>query len=242
MSEMLKTTASGGMLYDPSLAGKPGEEIFDESYWLARGRLRATAGGRGKILFVDAGQGRSWVLRHYHRGGFVARLFADQYLWMGATRTRSFREWRLLHTLARRGLPVPSPVAARYCRSGFWYRADLITAELPPSRTLAEAITGARLPDETWQAVGRTIGRFLRAGVHHADLNAHNILLAADHAVFVLDFDRGRLRPRGPWEGAVLARLRRSLEKIRGQRRDARFHESDWQLLAAACKEEADGG
>lgn len=241
MSETLKATASGGMLYDPSLAGKPGEAIFDEDFWRAQGRMRATAGGRGKVLFVDAGQGRRWVLRHYRRGGLVARLFSDQYLWMGATRTRSFREWRLLHELARRGLPVPPPVAARYSRRGFWYRADLITVELPPNRTLAEAITGARLPDQAWRAVGRTIGRFLKAGVHHADLNAHNILLAANDAVFVLDFDRGRLRPRGPWEGTVLARLRRSLEKIRGQRLDVRFHESDWQLLAAACTEAADG-
>lgn len=48
-------------------------------------------------------------------------------------------------------------------------------------------------------------------GVHHADLNAHNILLADDGAVYVLDFDRGRIRARGAWENNVLARLHRSL-------------------------------
>ena len=77
------------------------------------------------------------MLRHYRRGGAVARLSGDAYLWTGAGRTRSFAEWRLLRQLRRWDLPVPRPIAARYVRQGLAYRADLITGELTTRRTLA---------------------------------------------------------------------------------------------------------
>src|SRR4029453_11025308 len=63
-----------------------------------------------------------WVLRHYRRGGLIAKLSQDSYLWTGAARTRSFAEWRLLAELRRRGLRVPAPIAARYVRGLFTYR------------------------------------------------------------------------------------------------------------------------
>src|SRR5690606_33396071 len=140
--------------------------------------------------------------------GLMAKVSQDSYLWTGAERTRSFREWRLLAELRRRGLPVPAPIAARYERGGFTYRADLITEMLPGTRTLADAIDGQDLPEAGWRAVGSTIAAFHRQGVHHADLNANNILLGANGTdVYLLDFDRGRIEPRGPWEQAVIARL-----------------------------------
>jgi 3-deoxy-D-manno-octulosonic acid kinase len=39
------------------------------------------------------------------------------------------------------------------------------------------------------------IARFHRAGVWHADLTAHNILLEVRGVPWLLDFDRGRIRP-----------------------------------------------
>ena len=109
-----------------------------------------------------------------------------------------------------------------------------MTEHLPNTRTLADAITGAQLSRASWEAIGRTIARFHREGVHHADLNANNILLA-DSQVYVLDFDRGRIEPRGAWEQAVLARLRRSLDKIKDLRADVRFGEQQWQWLLKAA-------
>jgi 3-deoxy-D-manno-octulosonic acid kinase len=197
--------------------------------------LQEIAGGRASIAIVNSGAER-WVLRHYRRGGFIARISRDRYLWLGESRTRSFAEWRLLAELRRRGLPVPAPVAARYVRSPLTYRADLITEQLPNTLTLADAITGAELPRESWQAVGTTIARFHREGVHHADLNAHNILLGSgtEQNVYLLDFDRGEIRNRGGWEQDVLARLRRSLEKIKTQRPNVVFGEEQWNWLLAA--------
>ena len=216
------------MLYDGSCLDQPREEIFDVAYWRARGALEQASGGRGTVAFVRQG-GQQWVLRHYRRGGLVARIVDDAYLWTGAERTRSFVEWRLLRQLRQWGLPVPRPVAARYTRAGLVYRADLITEELPTRTTLAKALASDALDDSAWRGVGRCVARLHAKGVHHADLNAHNLLLGRDGSVYVLDFDRGRIRARGAWESAVLERLRRSLAKVTATLPAGRFDAAAWQ-------------
>jgi len=227
-------TARGAMLYDASCIGQPREEIFDPSYWRARGALEESAGGRGTVAFVREG-GQRWVLRHYRRGGLVARVFDDTYLWTGAERTRSFAEWRLLRQLREWQLPVPRPIAARYSKSGLVYRADLITEELPARTTLAQALRSGPPGAALWRATGSCIARLHAHGVHHADLNAHNILVGAGDSVYVLDFDRGRIRARGAWEQTVLERLRRSLTKVTTGLPPGRFDESAWQSLLQGC-------
>lgn len=228
-------TAGGGILYDASRLGKPCDELFSRSHWASRGALQEIAGGRSSIAVLNTGS-QAWVLRHYRRGGWMAKLSQDRYLWAGASRTRSFAEWRLLAQLRRKGLPVPAPIAARYVRGLFTYRADLITELLPATRPLADAITGSDLPEAGWRAVGKSIAAFHGEGVHHADLNANNILLGTDVNVYWLDFDRGRIRARGSWEEQVLARLRRSLLKVKGQRADVRFGEREWRWLMSEAR------
>lgn len=229
ISERFLPVPRGGILYDAARIRKPDAAMFTREYWAARGALEEQMGGRGSVCVLKAEEG-DWILRHYRRGGFAARIATDGYLWLGADATRSFREWRLLAELQRLELPAPSPVAARFERVGLYYRADIITVRLPDARTLAQVLTERALDPETWQAIGRTLARFHAAGVHHADLNAHNILLAPD-GVYLLDFDRGRIRPRGGWEAQVLARLKRSLEKLRGQRAGFHFEQGDWEAL-----------
>lgn len=231
--EQSLAVSGGGILYDASRLRKPEAAWFTRDYWRRQGALHEVAGGRGSVCFLRTTED-AWVWRHYRRGGFVAKLLSDQYLWLGAERTRSFAEWRLLARMCALGLPVPAPVAAGYMRSGLIYRADLITAELPGSRTLANAISAVPLPPESWREVGRVIADFHRHGVQHADLNAHNILFcevgADSSAVYLIDFDRGRIRERGGWEQDVLARLRRSLEKV-GRQRGANFGVDEWNWL-----------
>lgn len=233
--ETLVRTARGAMLYDASRTGQLDERVLDREYWRARGALEEAAGGRGTIAFVHEGD-RRWVLRHYRRGGLVARLLDDTYLWTGEDRTRAFREWRLLDLLARAELPVPRPVAACYRRSGLLYRADLLTEELPTRLTLARALEATPLEPAVWRATGHSIGRLHAHGVHHADLNAHNLLLGPRGMVYVVDFDRGRVRRRGAWEQAVLARLRRSLEKVTAGLPAGRFDEAAWNELLEGCR------
>lgn len=205
-------TGGGAILYDPSRTGNA-PRLFEREHWLARGALRDAQGGRGAVAFLQEGAGEL-VLRRYRRGGLAARVSRDRYLWLGEARTRAWREFRLLHTLHSRGLPVPAPVAARYERRGLTYQAELVTVRLPHSRSLADRWLAGGMRDEDWRAAGRCIGRFHAAGVQHADLNAHNVMLGAGGEVWLLDFDRGRLRRPGRWQGRVLKRLARSLAKL----------------------------
>lgn len=229
--EALARGAGGAMLYDASCLHHPDAAVFEPAHWQAQGALESARGGRGTVAFVRTAADQRWVLRHYRRGGLMARLVDDQYLWTGADRTRSFREWRLLRQLRVWGLPVPQPVAARYQRAGLFYRADLITAELPVRLTVAQALQSDPLPAAAWRAIGACVGALHGRGVQHADLNAHNLLLGAGNAVYVLDFDRGRIRGRGAWEQAVLERLQRSLRKVTTGLPADRFGEAQWHAL-----------
>ena len=203
----------GAILFDPDLVDAPGPQIFDRTYWRERGALTERAGGRGTIHFIDDGQ-RHWALRRYLRGGMPAFLSRRHYLWCGEERTRSFHEMRLLQALRQRGLPVPAPVAALYRRGLLTYSAQLITERIPGARPLSDLIATGGMDDARWTAIGRCLRGFHDAGVHHADLNAQNILLDPQGAVWVLDFDRGREREPGPWRERALQRLARSLEKM----------------------------
>lgn len=228
--------AGGAMLYDASLAGQAQDEIFEPEHWSQCGSVERAAGGRGSVLFLREGE-RRWVLRHYRRGGAVARLLGDRYLYTGEDRTRAFREWRLLGALVGFGLPVPRPVAARYRRQGLFYLADLLTGELPSRLTLARSLAEGPLTVARWTEIGRCIGAFHAQGVRHADLNAHNIVLGPGADVYLLDFDRGCILPRGAWEDAVLARLERSLLKLARDLPGDRFGPAQWQLLLAGCRD-----
>lgn len=205
--------AGSAIVYDARLPETPSDSWFEPSWWQSQGRMRQAAGGRGGIAFIDTPVGQC-VLRHYRRGGWVAPLLGDRYLWSGRNRTRGFAEFGILAELSRRGLPAPVPVAARYRRRGPYYRADLITRTIEGARTLAEVIGERRLDARLAGQVGELVARFHAAGVDHADLNAHNILVAADR-LWLVDFDRGEIRAPGTaWKLGNLARLKRSLLKV----------------------------
>lgn len=208
-------TETGAILYDPSRLDHPTAADFDPQALAAAGRVVGTATGRGSAWFIAPSRpgGAATVLRHYRRGGLVARLVADRYLWRGAEATRAFRELRLLAALEALGLPAARPVAARYLRSGAAYRADLLTLAIPGARPLAARL-GERLAPALWWRIGATIRAFHDAGVRHADLNAHNVLLDGDGAVYLIDFDRGAQVAPGAWRERNLGRLERSLTKL----------------------------
>jgi 3-deoxy-D-manno-octulosonic acid kinase len=205
--------ADGTILFDATRAPQVDPRWFSPDYWRERGALRTQSGGRGGVAVVDTPAGEA-VLRHYRRGGMVARLLGDRYLFTGRRRTRSDREFRLLVELERRGLPVSPPLAARFVRHGFRYSADLMTLRIPQAATLAERLQQGAFTLALAGQVGVLIARFHREGAWHADLNAHNILVAPD-GLYLIDFDRGRLRgvSRG-WRHANLDRLKRSLVKL----------------------------
>jgi 3-deoxy-D-manno-octulosonic acid kinase len=203
----------GALLHDAALTEGAELRWFDREHWLASGAVGLETSGRGDVLIVDRGAD-SWVLRHYRRGGLIARFVEEHYLWLGRDRTRAFRDWRLLARLHESGLPVPKPVAAAVQRSGPIYTADIITVYLPGTRKLSAFIAAGETPEACWPAAGRVVAALHNRGVDHPDLTAHNLLLDERGAVFVVDFDNTAIRPPGRWQDAGLERLRRSLRKV----------------------------
>jgi 3-deoxy-D-manno-octulosonic acid kinase len=191
----------GAILHDVAYIGQAQPEWFSPAHW-DRCARPVDSGGRGGAWFVDAPFGKA-VLRHYLRGGLAASFSRDGHLWRGVARVRSFHEYRLARKLHREGLPVPEPIAALYRRQGAGYRAAILLRRIEGVRSLADRAATAT-GDAPWEEAGRLVARLHRAGLDHADLNAHN---------------RGRQRiPATGWRERNLARLERSLLKLRGQR------------------------
>ena len=231
MQERISKDASGATLFDAALLPQVEPEWFAPDHWTGLGALKSQAGGRGGVALVRTPIGEC-VLRHYRRGGLVQSLLGDQYLWAGAERSRPFAEFRLLGDIAGLGLPGPAVVAARYCRQGPFYTADLITRRIADVQTLAQCLMAGQLDAELAEAVGDVVARFHRAGIWHADLNAHNVLVAPT-GLYLIDFDRGRLRtPAAGWQQGNLQRLQRSLRKLGAAAQGtAAFEALIWQPL-----------
>lgn len=165
----------------------------------------------------------------------AARFSRDRFWWRGPSRIRSFDEFRLLRELRGKGLPVPTPIAAIYWRSGGFYRAAILLDRLQNARArLGRLGRGRRRRLAIWPRAGELIARMHRAGLDHADLNAHNLLFDAGGRGWVIDLDRGRIRiPATAWREANLQRLERSLLKLRGARSEERVREDVRRLREA---------
>jgi 3-deoxy-D-manno-octulosonic acid kinase len=227
----IQSDSAGTIVFDADLAPQVGHDWFVPEAWAKAGCLRSRGGGRGAVSFVDTPAG-ACVLRHFHRGGMVATILGDRYLWSGREKTRSFAEFRLLSSMRKAGLPVPQPVAARYVRSGLYYTADLMTRRIDHACTLAQSLEQGHLDSTLARNTGMLIARFHRHGIWHADLNAHNILVTRN-TLYIIDFDRGEMRaPAASWQQANLQRLRRSLVKL-GAAADGetRFEHRIWSPL-----------
>jgi 3-deoxy-D-manno-octulosonic acid kinase len=225
------------VIYDASRFSACDPQWFDEGYYRANGAVIHSTTGRGGVLLLKRSD-ETWVLRHYHRGGFVAKLVYDHYLWTGSDRNRAFREWRLLAHMHSLGLPAPRPIAARVVRAGPLYQADIVTRLIPDTQPLSSVIRAASVADEQWLAIGAMLRAFHQAGVDHPDLTAHNVLLGSASSVFLVDFDNARQRLPGPWSRMGLARFERSLRKVAletGTEFDARA----WQLVRRAYSDDA---
>mgnify|MGYP006421682893 CR=1 FL=1 len=231
----------GSFVVWPEDGPRPDATWFDPAALAAAGHTGAsgTAGRGATVLF--AADDRRLVLRHYRRGGLVRHLSDDLYLRTGLRNSRPWRELALLTRLHAGGMPVPRPIAARVAPTAALsplYRGDLVTEYLPGTRTLAEALRNGPLDTATWPQIGVTIARFHALAVDHADLNAHNLLLDEADNVYLIDFDRVRLRlrPRGRWCHGNLARLHHSLGKLWRTEPEFAFGEGEWQRLLAGYR------
>ena len=232
MTETVERTKNGAILYDKAIINQISDERFTPEGWLhaevLTGSLRS--GGRGNTMFVG-NVPRQFVLRHYQRGGLLGKLVRDTYMFSGGDLTRSFMEWRLLDKLAANNMNVPRPAAARFCRRGTFYTADLITVRIPDVVSLSQYIAAEDRDETFWQSVGAAIWKFHEAGVYHADMNAYNVQVDKDGDIWMLDFDKGALKSPGPWQQQTLSRLHRSLRKVLDLDPRLYFRAVNWEQL-----------
>jgi len=215
------------ILYDDRLMNEIDENIFETDFWKMDKEAQPQLMGRGTVYFVKI-QDQPCVLRHYNRGGLVTKLILDKYLWIGEHNTRSFKEWRLLNDMVKKRLPVPAPVAARYVRNGIYYKADIITREIPDIESLSDKLLGNSMTEKLWENIGECIVKFHNHGVFHMDLNADNIQIDQNNQVFLLDFDKGKVsEPSRRLSDSNLMRLRRSIAKVT-QLKQLAFPNSGW--------------
>jgi 3-deoxy-D-manno-octulosonic acid kinase len=230
----VQPTRNGAIIFDVRRIPHVDEAWFEPAQASRVDASATRVAGRGAITFFDT-PFAACVLRHYRRGGLVATINSDRYLFTGRARTRGFREFRLLARLHAAGLRVPAPLFARYVRSGLMYRADLVTERIPGGRTLADHLATGTLDVALAERVGRAIGEMHVLKVWHADLNAHNVLTDSAGEVWLLDFDRSEFRKSKPqWRQANLDRLYRSFLKLRARQLMPDFDAKFWSQLLAA--------
>ncbi len=145
-------------------------------------------GGRGGTRRVKLG-GRILYLRKCLRGGLMRYLTRDLYLLRPA---RPLVE--LMVTEKARAAGCRVPVVAGVCveEAGVFYRGWVVTEEIPGVVPWFRCYQEADNPERgrLLAAAGRAMRGLNAAGVYHADLNVHNLLVCADGEVAIVDFDK----------------------------------------------------
>ncbi len=179
--------------------------------------------GRAPAFASELGDGcGNVVVRHAMRGGLIGKTGTDLFL----PPTRGLRE--LVNSLRLRlaGVLTPEVVAIVSYRAGpLLRRSDVATREIANSHDLSvvlREIPAGADRESCLRATGKLLASLTRAGAHHPDLNARNVLITwhteKGASAHVLDVDRIRFHvPGDPMvAGANLERLIRSLNKLRG--------------------------
>ena len=217
--------------YDADIFKNIDDVSFNSHVWAQRSSIVGFAEGRGTTFFVQH-QGQDFVLRHFQRGGFIAKMSKEKYVWLGLRFSRAWQEWKLLENMLEKGLPVPQPAAVNVERTGLLYTADIMMHRIPNARTLMHILKVEELAEGHWIAIGSVIRRFHEEGVYHADLNANNIMLDEGGRCYLIDFDRcGIRKPKLKWQKENLLRLKRSLNKSSKNEEDFNFSDVNWRSL-----------
>ena len=217
--------------FAPELLAEDPQQCFEPEYWQLQNLVIGSAQGRGTTWFVK-GAHLEMALRHYRRGGLFGKLVEDAYWFTGWDKTRSAEEFKLLDKLARGGVRVPRPVAARAIKQGLTYCADLLVEKIPEAKDLVAILEKNALPEQSWRSIGAMVRKMHDIQVCHTDLNSHNILLDSQQQVWLIDFDKCYEQAGQDWKEANLSRLQRSFVKEQGKR-GILFEPQCWQWLLA---------
>ncbi len=178
------------------------------------------AGNRGGGFRLTLLGGPELFVRRSRRGGAMRLVLDDLYFGL---RPRPVSELVVTAEAARRGVPLAEPMGAavRWVAPGL-YRGFFIT-RAAAGMTLWEFLRTDDDPSVRAHVLERAreaIETMLREGLHHPDLNFHNLFVTPhgeSFAVIILDLDKARLHDR-PASGAarrrIAARLLRSAHKL----------------------------
>jgi 3-deoxy-D-manno-octulosonic acid kinase len=206
---------------------------FDQRYLQQQNLITGTAEGRGTVYFFKL-NGTELVLRHYKRGGLVAKLNDDSFFYTGIDKSRCHKELSVLAVLREANINVPEPIAGRIVKKGLIYTADIITKVIPKATELHEILQEKSVHVKTWRDIGREIRKMHDAQICHLDINVKNILLVNNNGsctVHLLDFDKCEARKGNHWKAPNVERLKRSLNKQVGRCADYYYQASDWEAL-----------
>lgn len=185
---------------------------FQPQFWQEKNAIIGSSEGRSSTYFVQK-DNKQWVLRHYYRGGWVARFSKDRYFFLNEKNSRAFAEFELLKQMRKLQLPVPKPIAAHIQRKFLFYRSNIIVERLQGYDNLFTWLEQKQLSPKAWRDIGATIALFHYHRIDHKDLNIRNILYNGDK-VYLIDFDRCvQKNQHGRWQNKNIARLLRSLQK-----------------------------
>lgn len=217
--------------YNVNLLANVKPQMLSSDYWQQKNAIVGSAQGRGTTWFIEH-QEQQWVLRHYYRGGLIGKFNKDHYIFTSQAATRATKEFELLTVMQTWQLPAPKPVACRVIRKGMFYQADLLSTRIKNANDLVAILIEQPISDDVWFRIGQMIKQFHDKGIYHHDLNAHNILLDNNEKPWLIDFDRGDLRPINKnWPEANLQRLLRSFRKEHQKLPNFSWQEENWTIL-----------
>jgi 3-deoxy-D-manno-octulosonic acid kinase len=223
-----KTTKNNILLFDQSLLPEMTAEMFKHDYWYDQHKVIGQAMGRGTTLFFTHND-QQFVLRHYRRGGLIAKLIQDRYFYTGLANSRAWREFHLLNQANTLGLPVPRAAAMWVQRQGLFYRADIILTKIPHAIDVFTLLKQQTLSAPLWRAIGAAIRQLHDAQIYHHDLNIHNLMVDDKHKVWLIDFDKCTQKTGNTWKAANMQRLLRSLNKEKNKQSVFHFRAENWQ-------------
>jgi 3-deoxy-D-manno-octulosonic acid kinase len=209
---------------------------FNADFLQQKKLITRTAQGRGTVYFF-ALSNKQLVLRHYKRGGAVAKISDDKFIFCNISSSRCYAELEVLQHLRNNKVNVPNPIAGKITRKGMFYTADIITEVISDTVELHEVLQSSALLPQTWQAIGSEIKKMHNAQVFHGDINVKNILLNEQRSksiIHLLDFDKCTIKQGDDWKMANLMRFQRSLLKQVNQLNNYHYHQSDWENLLVA--------
>ncbi len=160
------------------------------------GRERLPLDGRGGNHRSEIpGLGNVFV-KHYLRGGLLSLIVERGHLWN--PRSRSRREFEILHDMRAAGLRTPEPLAWAE-RGGCWIHCWLIMREEP--NTVPLTALARENPEQAATLVPQVaplVARLIHRRFHHVDLHPGNVLVEPDQSLMLIDFDKARTSSMSP--------------------------------------------